>query len=431
MRDAPEILIAEDSATQSFLLQHVLEENGYRVVAAANGRLALEALAGCHPVLVISDVQMPEMGGYELCRRIKAHATWREIPVMLLTSLSAPQDIIRGLECGADNFVVKPFEKETLIARIHSVLTNRALSQPGDESDGIEIEFAGERYVIEAGRRQILSLLLSTYETAVKTNLDLIQAHEDLKAAQAQLIEAEKLQSVGRLAAGVAHEVRNPLAIIEMGASFLSGQPIDDDGRVILHEMKEAVDRTNTVITKLMELSAPREMGMHEEDIHAVTGRALAVLADEIGRHGIKVETAFSSDLPQVRIDSAKIEQLFVNLFTNAIDAMPDGGTLTVRTGLQMIGREDLAFEAGERGGARFREGERVIEVVVGDTGAGIPPENLSKIFEPFFTTKPTGQGMGLGLTVARKIIDVHRGKIAVRNREGSGAMVVLKFKHA
>ena len=182
MRDAPEILIAEDSATQSILLQHVLEENGYRVIAAANGRLALDALAGCHPVLVISDVQMPEMGGYELCRRIKAHATWREIPVMLLTSLSAPQDIIRGLECGADNFVVKPFEKETLIARIHSVLTNRALSQPGDESDGIEIEFAGERYVIEAGRRQILSLLLSTYETAVKTNLDLIQAHEDLKA---------------------------------------------------------------------------------------------------------------------------------------------------------------------------------------------------------------------------------------------------------
>ena len=429
MNDAPEILIAEDSATQSFLLQHVLEKNGFRVTAAANGRLALDALAHCHPILVISDIQMPEMDGYGLCRRIKTEPAWREIPVMLLTSLSAPQDIIRGLECGADNFVVKPFEEEILLARIHSVLANRLLSHGQDEAEGIEIEFAGERYRIEAGRRQILNLLLSTYETAVKTNLDLIRAHDDLKSAQAQLIEAEKLQSVGRLAAGVAHEVRNPLAIIDMGASFLAGQPIDDDGRVILNEMKEAVDRANGVITRLMELSAPREMGMQDEDLHTVIERALAVLADELQRHRIKVETDFAGDLTPVRIDSGKIEQLFVNLITNALDAMPDGGTLTVSTGFQTLGREDAAFEAGERGGARFREGERVIAVEVRDTGTGIPADNLGKIFEPFFTTKPTGSGMGLGLTVAKKIVDVHRGKISVRNQECGGVAVLLNLK--
>lgn len=429
MSEAPEILIAEDSPTQSFLLQHVLQTNGYRVTAAANGRLALDALADCRPILVISDIQMPKMDGYELCRRIKAEPAWREIPVMLLTSLSAPQDIIRGLECGADNFVVKPFEEAILMARIHTVLTNRTLSQSADETAGIEIEFAGERYVIESGRRQILNLLLSTYETAVKTNLDLIRAHDDLKAAQAQLIEAEKLQSVGRLAAGVAHEVRNPLAIIDMGAAFLAEQPIDEDARVILHDMMEAVGRANGVITRLMELSAPREMGLHEADIHVVIERALAVLADEMHRRGIRVETTLADDLPPVRIDSGKIEQLFVNIITNAIDAMPDGGTLTVSTGIQTLGREDAAFEAGERGGARFREGERVVAVEVRDTGKGIAADDLGKVFEPFFTTKPTGLGMGLGLTVAKKIVDLHRGKLSVRNQERGGAVVLLNLK--
>ena len=423
------ILLAEDSPTQSLRLQNTLEKNGFTVTAAPDGRAALGVLATLRPTLVISDIQMPEMDGYELCRHLKADPALRDIPLILLTSLSAPQDIIRGLECGADNFVVKPFEEAILLARIHSVLANRLLSHGQDEAGGIEIEFAGERYRIEAGRRQILNLLLSTYETAVKTNLDLIRAHEDLKSAQAQLIEAEKLQSVGRLAAGVAHEVRNPLAIIDMGAAFLAGQPLDDDGRVILHEMKEAVDRANSVITGLMELSAPREMGMHEEDIHSVIERALAVLADELQRHRIKVETDFAGDLPPVRIDAAKIEQLFVNLITNALDAMPDGGTLTVSTGFQTLGREDAAFEAGERGGARFREGERVIAVEVRDTGTGIPADHLGKIFEPFFTTKPTGRGMGLGLTVARKIVDVHRGKIAVRNQEHGGVAVMLNFK--
>ncbi len=425
-----QILIAEDSPTQSVLLQHVLEKNGFRVTAAANGRLALEALAHCQPTLIISDIQMPEMDGYELCRRLKADAAWREIPVILLTSLSAPHDIIRGLECGADNFVVKPFEEEFLMARIRSVLANRALSQP-ENGSGIAIEFAGERFVIESSRRQTLNLLLSTYETAVKTHRELLETHELLKATQAQLIEAEKLESIGRLAAGVAHEVRNPLAIIEMGASFLAGQPIDETGHSILQEISTAVSRTNAIVTRLSEFTASPQLGMREENLHDIIERALAVLAAEIDRRGIMVDKGFADGLPAARLDAAKIEQLFTNIFSNALDTMPNGGTLTIQTGLRTLTTADVAFDAGGRAGTQFRAGDAVIHIEVRDTGGGIEPDRLGKLFDPFYTTKPTGRGMGLGLTVAKKIIDLHGGKISIANGADGGAVVSLDFRPA
>jgi len=417
---AGEILIAEDSQTQALLLKKMLQRHGFTVTVAYDGRQGWEALSHVRPILIITDIQMPEVDGYELCRRVKADVTLQEIPVMLLTSLSAPQDIIHGLECGADNFVVKPYEEEFLMARIRTVLANCALKRSTGEDRGIAVEFAGQRYVIDSSRRQILNLLLSTYETAVKTNDDLIQAHKELKAAQAQLIEAEKLQSVGRLAAGVAHEVRNPLAIMEMGVSFLAGQEAGEDQRMILKEMKEAVHRANRVITGLMDLS-PRELGMHETGIHEVIESALKLLSGELAQAAVEIVREFGQPIPRLRIDSGKIEQVFVNVITNAIHAMPNGGRIMIRTRTRVLGAKDVAFDAGDRSGVRFHEGERVIEVTVEDTGSGIAREHLDKVFEPFFSTKPTGKGMGLGLTVARKLVELHDGAITVRNRVEDG----------
>jgi signal transduction histidine kinase len=424
-----EILIAEDSATQMLLLDGILAKHGFRVITAANGRIALEKLSAARPSLIISDIQMPEMDGFELCRNIKANPDLKHLPVMLLTSLSSPHDIIRGLECGADNFVVKPYEEQFLIGRIRSLLTNVALEKTAGAKLGIVIEFEGERFVIDASRRQILNLLLSTYETAVKTNRDLVKAHEDLKLAQAQLIEAEKLQSAGRLAAGVAHEVRNPLAILEMGIGFLTDQTTSPDGAAVLDEMREAVKRANEVIVGLMEISTPREMGMSKADLRAVIDRALAVGEKERARAHITTLREFATGLPSSHFDAEKLEQAFVNIFTNAMQAMPQGGTLTVRTRMKKLEAADAAFHAGDRSGARFREGEEVIVAEVCDTGGGIAPENLGKLFEPFFSTKPTGKGMGLGLTVARKIIELHGGRIAVDNRPEGGAIVTMTFK--
>lgn len=422
------VLIAEDSATQALRLQNTLEKHGFTVTSARDGRAALDALAHLRPTLVISDIQMPVMDGYELCRRLKADPALCDIPLILLTSLSAPQDIIRGLECGADNFVVKPYDEAFLLARIRTVLANRGL---GPTSDGapIPIHFAGERYEIAAGRRQILNLLLSTYETALLTNRDLIQAHEDLKAAQAQLIEAEKLQSAGRLAAGVAHEVRNPLAIMEMGLGFLAGQTTSEDGLLVVGEMREAVKRANDVITGLMEMSSPRELGMRAADVHGVIEHALAALDGGWARAGIAIVRDFAAGLPPAQLDEAKIGQALINVFTNALQAMPEGGTLTIRTRVKALGPEEVAFQAGDRSGVRFREGESVIVLEVSDTGEGMAAEQLGKVFEPFFSTKPTGKGMGLGLTVARKLIELHRGTIRLQNRAEGGAIVTVTLK--
>jgi len=424
-----EILIVEDSPTQALLLKRMLEKQGFQVKAAVHGREALKLLSTSHPALVITDIQMPEMDGYELCRTIKADATHPDLPVMLLTSLSSPQDIVQGLECGADNFVVKPYEEALLMARVRTVLANSALKRITDKGKGITVEFSGRRYVITASRRQILNLLLSTYETAVKTNCDLTAAHEDLKSAQAQLIEAEKMQSIGRLAAGVAHEVRNPLAIMEMGLAFLADQITSEDGHAILGEMREAVNRANGVIVSLMDIASPREFGRKEMDLHEIIERALGALEGGLAKGGIKVERLFTVGLPLSRVDAGKIEQVFVNIFTNAIHAMPNGGVIAISTEVRALERTEVEFQAGDRSGVHFREGERAIIVRVSDTGEGIAPEHLGKVFEPFFSTKPTGKGMGLGLTVARKIVEMHHGTLEIRNGPRQGVTATLMFK--
>lgn len=417
------VIIVEDSPTQALRLRNTLEKNEFSVTHAGDGQAALEALARDRPEFVISDVQMPRMDGFELCRRLKCDPALRDIPLILLTSLSSPQDIIQGLASGADNFVVKPYDEAFLLTRIRAVLANRDLpSVP--EGAPIPIHFAGERYEIAADRRQILNLLLSTYETALQTNAELIKTHEELKAAQAQIIEAEKLLTVGRLAAGVAHEVRNPLAILEMSLEFLGSEPVSESGQAVLEEMREAVRRANGVITSLMDLGSP---DVQASDLHAILERGLAALGDDIARAGITVERRFAPDLPRPSVDEAKIGQVFINLLSNAIQAMPDGGAITITTALATA--EAGAFDAGNRAGAQFREGDRVITVEIADTGTGIAPEHFDQLFEPFFSTKPTGQGMGLGLTVAKKIIDVHHGQIQIQNRQPRGASALLTFK--
>jgi len=323
---------------------------------------------------------------------------------------------------------VKPYDEAFLLARIRTVLANRGLGAAASGT-AIPVYFSGQRYEISANRRQILNLLLSTYETAVQTNTELNKAHEKLKAAQALIIEAEKLRTVARLAAGVAHEVRNPLAILEMGMDFLSDQPIDESGQVVFQEMKEAVKRAAGVINGLMDLGSPDKLGMRETSVPALLESALTALADDIARQGIELVRRFATDLPELRIDATKVEQLFINLLANALQAMPAGGTLTVSAGLTTIGAAETAFDAGNRAGAQFHEGERVLFVEIADTGTGIAAEHLDKLFEPFFSTKPTGQGMGLGLTVAKKIADMHRARIQIRNRGNGGVGATLTFK--
>ena len=170
------ILIAEDSPTQAEQLEHLLVTNGYTVAVVGNGQEALEAVRKEKPTLIISDIMMPAMDGYELCRSVKSEPGLKDIPVMLLTSLSDPADIIRGLLCAADNFIVKPYRESELLNRIEYILVNRELRQHEKSQLGVDIFFAGQRHLITSDRLQILDLLFSTYETAVQKNHELLKA---------------------------------------------------------------------------------------------------------------------------------------------------------------------------------------------------------------------------------------------------------------
>ena len=167
------ILIAEDSRTQAEQLAFLIEQHGYQVTVAANGKLALQAAQAQKPALVISDILMPEMDGYELCRAIKADEKLKNIPVILVTTLSDPQDVIRGLECGADNFIRKPYDERYLLSRINYLLMNLELRKNQKMQFGVEIDLGGQKYFINSERQQILDLLISTYEQAVHINNEL------------------------------------------------------------------------------------------------------------------------------------------------------------------------------------------------------------------------------------------------------------------
>jgi signal transduction histidine kinase/DNA-binding response OmpR family regulator len=184
-----EILIVEDSPTQALQLQYILEQHDYRVSVLTNGRDALASLQQHRPTMVISDIIMPEMDGYTLCRQIKVDANLADIPVILLTSLSDPKDVIRGLECGADNFIVKSYDEDFLLSRIQYILANQRVRRVERAQMGLEIFFAGQTYFITSDRLQILNLLLSTYETAVQQNRQLIAAQDSLQQLNAHLEE--------------------------------------------------------------------------------------------------------------------------------------------------------------------------------------------------------------------------------------------------
>ena len=183
--DRVEILIVEDSPTQAEKLRHLLEEQRYFVHMAANGQQALAAIQERKPTLVISDIVMPGMDGYALCQRVKSQEEFKHIPVVLLTSLASLQDVLKGLQCGADNFICKPFEDKYLLSRISHILTNRELRKREKMHLSVELEIAGKRHSISSDRQQILDMLISTAEEVVRAN-------EQLETKQRELLHSHQ-----------------------------------------------------------------------------------------------------------------------------------------------------------------------------------------------------------------------------------------------
>ena len=327
-----------------------------------------------------------------------------------------------------------PSEFEETLPQDGELHTYISVKFPLFDAEGVPYALCGistditERKQAEDRLRQAYEEL-SRNEAALKTALEKLQtANTELKTAQLQLIQAAKLESVGTLAAGVAHEVKNPLQIMLMGLDYFANNVTagNAEAELVLSDMREAVSRANTIIRELLQLAAARDFEAKEEDLNSLVERSLRLINSELIASQISVVRRLSAELPRLRVDRSKVEQVLINLFLNALQAMAEGGVLTITTRHRGFGEDHKLTGPAF---AQFKPGEPVVIAEVRDTGTGIPEDHLPRIFDPFFTTKPAGVGTGLGLSVVKKIMELHGGAIDIRNAPNRGVVVSLIFK--
>jgi signal transduction histidine kinase len=255
----------------------------------------------------------------------------------------------------------------------------------------------------------------------------LLEAERDLLKAHESLAEADRLESVGRLAAGVAHEVKNPLTIIRFGIDHLSRQFSQERNQEVLDDVRGAIDRAEHVISDLLDFSRQKTFARRPTDIDQVIDKAIHLVKHEIERRNIAIVRNGSNELPPIYADPDRLVQVFINLLSNAAQSIAQDGRIDVVTRSLRLGERDL--ERSE--GSMFSIGEPVVTVDIRDNGPGFSAAHEKKLFEPFFTTKPVGEGSGLGLAVSRNIVIMHRGSISISNRAEGGVSALLMFRVA
>jgi len=281
-----EILIVEDSPTQAMQLKRILERNLYRVSVANNGKEALALITRHRPTLIISDIIMPEKDGYDLCCEIKENDKLKDIPVILVTTLSNPKSVIRGLECGADNFIMKPYDEKYLLSRIRYILSGNELQKREKLDKGVEVFFAGQKYLITSGRHQILNFFFSVYEVAVQKNLELNKTQKELRNFNEQL-EQKIEERTAKLKAEVVERKRAEEALkqsyerlqknFECMVKTLSAIAEKRDPYTAGHQRRVA--QLACAMAREMGLSEPRIQGIH-----------MAGLLHDIGKIAVPIE---------------------------------------------------------------------------------------------------------------------------------------------
>ncbi len=410
--ETTEILIAEDSPTQAAQLQHMLENQGYIVTAAANGRQALARLRIKKPDLVITDVVMPEMDGYELCSAMKSDPEFVRIPIILVTTLSDPGDVIRGLECGADNFIVKPYDERYLLSRVQFILLNREMDRGNENGTGVEIYFNGAKHSIQADRLQILNLLLSTYEAAIEKNKILTTTQAELRHSNGRLENA--FRELESFSYSVSHDLRAPLRRIKGFADLLqsaAGEALPVQARDHLARIVAGSEEMDRLIVDLLEFSRLSRVELRESriDMNALVREVVA----SSGETGRTIHWSVQP-LPDVIGDGAILKQAFVNLISNAVK--------------YTRGRNPAEIEIGVEG---QEDGFPVI--FIRDNGAGFDMRYADKLFGVFNRLHRADEfeGTGIGLANVRRIIDRHGGRTWAFAKPGEGATFFVTLKPA
>lgn len=321
-----------------------------------------------------------------------------------------------------------------VVERGHAVQFEEMIGHPDGDRYYVSMKFPmrdlrGEIYAV-GGISTDLTARRQAEQDLQDLNQELMDAHNNLTSAHEQLIQAEKMESVGRLAAGVAHEVKNPLAMIGMGLELLARRlpPDDVKARETIERMKRGIERAKKIVRGLVDYSSNRRLEFHSHDPNQLVREALELVEYEMKQAGVEVDFRPGEDLPEVEVDQTRIEQVLVNLFINATHAMEGGGRILIKT--ELVNMENAPRDEGSRLRERRRPGDLMVKFEVADNGKGIAEEALGKLFDPFFTTKSTGKGTGLGLTVSRKIVELHGGDLTLANRkDGKGALATLLLR--
>ncbi len=396
------ILVVEDSSAQAFKLRHLLLGRFGKVTVAAHGGEALPLMEADPPTLVISDVKMPEMDGYELCRRIRASEQFAKIPVILITALTDPSEAIKGLQCGASGFLTKPYEEDHLLARIQFLLANPDLRRPNSET-GVEVTLAGHKYFIASEREQILDLLFSTYELAIWKNRELQVATEKLEAQTVELQRSNR--ELEQFAAVASHDLQEPLRMVSSYLGLLerrATEKLNDKEKSFMHFAVDGAVRMQRMITDLLTYSrVSTHIGEFvPTDLNAVLADALVNLEAARAEHGA---TITHDVLPTVSIDKPRFVQLFQNLIGNALKFTAPDRPPEVRIGCARQGN-DWLFS-------------------VRDNGIGIEEQNFERVFELFqrLHSRSEYPGTGIGLAVCKKIVERHGGRLWLESEIGKG----------
>ncbi|MGB0483742.1 MAG: ATP-binding protein [bacterium] len=364
------ILVVDDEPINRQVLRNQLEMVGYRVEVAIDGLQGLKLLEKLNPQVILLDVMMPRLSGYQTCYRIRQKYSASELPIILLTAKDQPEDTVRGFQHGANDYLTKPFSREELLIRVR------------------------------------FHLKLS------KATSEVYRMMDDLRGMQNQLIQSAKLAAVGEMTSGIAHELKTPLAGI---STILSGvelarqlhQEIDMDATC--SRVSLLVQRCSAIIEHMRNYSRrTEETHSQTQIINQLLKNTLLLVEPQLKRIGGKLELHLGHDLPFVRGNDIQLEQVFINLCNNACDAMEQSKEriLTIQS---------------------IAEGDEVV-VRVSDTGTGMRPEVQERVFESFFTTKSADKGTGLGMSISQNIIEQHGGRILFQSEEGKGSTFEVRL---
>ena len=398
------ILAIEDSLVQAKRLEHFFKEYNINYKIFVSAEEALSAMKIEKPDLIISDIIMPGMNGYDFCKIVKSSPEYSGIPVILLTSLQDPHDIIRGLQAGSDNFITKPYEDQYLVSRIQYLLINKDIRNSGNSEMYMDLLFRGEKYQINSDKRQILDLLLSVYEAAIQRNEELVAVKSRLEKANSDLLQAN--QDLDAFSHTVSHDLRSPLSVIHGFAHLLldnEQSTLSEEEKSYISIIKDSALSMSQLITDLLNFSQSGKSTVNKESID-LTELVQEVCSTLSNREEYKRVTFNIEEGLTTRADRSLLRIVLDNLIGNACKYSSKSEIPTVTFGRKDYFGQNVYF--------------------VKDYGVGFNMSKAEKLFQPFqrFHSEMEFSGTGVGLSTVKRIIDRHEGQIWAESEEGKGA---------